>query len=269
MAETERGKYFIEEIAPGAVKIYEERNASMYLVCGTSRAVLIDTAYGLSNLKELAAEFTDLPVEVINTHGHIDHVLGNHWFYGSTVYMHHDDIPLYEENAAEYVETVNSPETQEQYGDILRGFDPSKVRFPETTDIREGDVIDLGGKKLEVVEMPGHTPGSIILLDRDEKICYAGDSIIENVWLFLEESLPIEVYLDSLKKVNKILKDAGIEKIYNGHFCYNPIAVRKMDDIIAGVESIVAGTASGVPFENHAGSGIEYPFDGFKVLYRK
>ncbi len=268
MAETEHGKYFIEEIAPGAIKIYEERNASMYLVCGTAKAILIDTAYGLCNLRELVAEFTDLPVEVINTHGHIDHVLGNHWFYGSKVYMHHDDIPLYEENAAEYVEVVNSPEIQEEYGDVLKGFDPSKVRFPETTDIREGDVIELGGKKLEVVEMPGHTPGSIILLDRDEKICYAGDSIIENVWLFLEESLPIEVYLDSLNKVNKIMKDAGIEKIYNGHFCYNPIAVSKIDDIIAGVESIIAGTSSGVPFENHAGSGIEYSFDGFKILYR-
>ena len=268
MAETEHGIYFIEEISDGAYKIYERRDATMYLVCGTSKAVLIDTAFGVCNLKELAAEYTNLPVDVVNTHGHIDHVLGNHWFNGGKVYMHHDDIPLYKENADEYVEMFNSPEVHEEYGELLDGFDPSKVVFPETVDIREGDVIDLGGKKLEIVEMPGHTPGSIILIDRDAKICYAGDSIIENTWLFLEESLPLEVYLNSLKKVNKILKDTGIEKIYNGHFCYNPIAVTKLDDIIAGVESIIAGTATGESFESHAGSGIEYPFDGFKVLYR-
>lgn len=268
MAETEHGLYFIEEITPGAFKIYEQRNASMYLVCGTSRAVLVDTAYGLCDLKKLASEYTDLPVDVVNTHGHIDHVLGNHWFNGSMVYMHPDDIPLYDENVAGYVDVCNSSWVQENYADLFKDFDPAAVVFPKTTDIREGDVIDLGGKKLEVVEMPGHTPGSIILLDRDEKICYAGDSIIENVWMFLEESLTIEAYLDSLKKAKKILTDAGIEKIYNGHFCYNPIKVNKLDDIIAGAAAVADGTASGVPFENHAGKGIEYSFDGFKVLYR-
>ena len=80
MSETEHGIYFVEEIAKGIYKFYEQRNSSIYLVKGSERACLIDTAYGLTDLKELVSHYTDLPVTVVDTHGHIDHVLGNHWF---------------------------------------------------------------------------------------------------------------------------------------------------------------------------------------------
>lgn len=75
--------YEIEKISRGELdiyKIYEKYMASMYLVCGKERACLIDTAYGLTNLKNLAASLTKLPVFVINTHGHLDHVMGNRFF---------------------------------------------------------------------------------------------------------------------------------------------------------------------------------------------
>ena len=269
MAETEHGLYYIEQIAPGAYKLYEQRIASMYLVCGKEKALLNDTAYGLNDLKELTGELTDLPVTVINTHGHIDHIVGNRWFNGSTVFMQPDDVTLYDECIIEYADIVNAPWVQEAYGDMFKDVDPSDARFPKTTDIREGDRIDLGGKTLEIVEVPGHTAGSILLIDRDEKICYAGDTIIEHVWLFLEESLSIDVYLKSLKKARKILTEAGIEKIYNGHFCHKPITTDKLDIIIEGVESIVAGKAKGEHFENFAGKGIEYTFGDFKVLCKE
>ena len=269
MAETKRGVYAIEEIAPGSYKIYERRDATMYLVCGKERACLIDTAYGLSDLKALARRLTDLPVTVVNTHGHIDHVLGNHWFHdggNGRARMHPADRPLYEEIASGYADMLNEPWVKETFGEFLRGIDPAAVRFPRAEDVREGDTIDLGGKALDVIGIPGHTAGSILLMDRDEKICYAGDSIIENLWLFLEESQPVEVYLNALRKTRDALNRAGIERICNGHFNHAPLTVPQIDPMISGMERILAGTAKGELFENMVGSGIRYAFGEWSVL---
>ncbi len=67
-------------------------------------------------------------------------------------------------------------------------------------EILEGFVFDLGGMHLEVIEVPGHTPGSIGLLYREEKTFYAGDSMNDDLWLFLPEACPLSVYKETLKK---------------------------------------------------------------------
>ncbi len=271
MAETKRGLYYIEAIAPGSYKIYERREATMYLVCGSERACLIDTAYGLSDLKALMQGLTNLPVTVVNTHGHSDHVLGNHWFYDngkSRVYLNPADRPLYEEIVSGYAAMLNEPWVKETYGEFIRDVDPTAVHFPRTEDICEEDVIDLGGKKLEIIGIPGHTAGSILLIDRDEGICYAGDSIMENMWLFLEESLPMEIYLGALRRARDVLDRAGVQRIYNGHYSHVPLTVPQIDNMISGLEQILAGSAKGEPFENRVGSGIRYTFGEWSVLCR-
>ena len=134
------------------------------------------------------------------------------------------------------------------------------------TDIRGGDVIDLGRKKLEIIDFPGHTAGNILLLDRKAKICYAGDSIIEHPWLFLKESQPAGVYLESLKQAREILSDAGVKRIYNGHFNQVPLKVMQIGNMVTGLESILAGTAKGKPFENMVGKGTEYTFGEWSIL---
>lgn len=264
MAETEHGIYFVEEITKGVYKIYEQRNASIYLIIGDDKACLIDTAYGLTNLRELVCHYTDLPVTVVNTHGHIDHVLGDHWF--DNAYLNSADRLMYNEIIIDFSLMINEPWVQDFYGDFVKNIDPEEVNFPMPENISDGDVIDLGGRELEVYEMPGHTKGSIVLLDRKDKICYSGDSIIENLWLFLEESETPETYLNSLKHIREVLKDVGIEKIYNGHFSYEPIPVSMLDTMVEAMELIVAGKLEGVEVENHAGKGLEYSYNGWKVI---
>ncbi len=264
MAETEHGCYFVEEIAEGIYKIYEQREASIYLIAGGERACLIDTAYGLSNLKELVGKYTDLPVTVVNTHGHIDHMLGNHWF--DNAYLNTSDRFMYNEIVFDFSMLINEPWVQDFYGDFVKNIDPEEVHFPVAQDISDGDVIDLGGKSLEIYAMPGHTKGSIVVVDRSAKICFSGDSIIENLWLFLEESEPPEVYLNSLKRIREVLINAGIEKIYSGHFSYEPIPVSMLDTMVEAMELTVSGRLEGVMVENHAGKGIEYSYNGWKVI---
>ena len=259
--------YDIERISRGQYdiwKIYERHEATMYLVCGSERACLIDTAYGLTDLKELVGELTKLPVSVINTHGHVDHVLGNHWF--DRVLMHPADQGLYREIVDGYADMLAQDWVKQSYGEFIQGLDPSTVRFPPAEDIREGDGIDLGGKRLEVVEIPGHTAGSIMLLDPDEKLCFSGDAIIEHLWMFLEESLPPETYLRSLERAVEKLEKAGVERIYNGHYAYKPLTLSDAQTMLSGMKQICAQAVQGKPFENRVGSGVEYTFGGWSVL---
>lgn len=264
-----RDIYHIEKISkePNDIwKINERSEAAMYLVCGSEKACLIDTAYGLTDLKELAAELTGLPVSVINTHGHIDHVYGNRWFEHAMI--HPADQALYREAVDSFEDMVSQDWVRETYGDYLRNLDISTVRFPQAESIREGNVIDLGGKRLEVIEIPGHTAGSIMLIDRDEKICFAGDAIIEHLWMFLEESLTPEICRCSLRRAVKILKEAGVERIYHGHCAYSPLMTADTDIMLWGMDRVCDGTACGQPFENMLGSGVEYTFGQWSVLCR-
>lgn len=263
----DRKLYDIEKISRGPCdiwKIYERHEATMYLVCGGERACLIDSAYGLTNLRELVGELTRLPVFVINTHGHVDHVLGNHWF--NRALMHPADQGLYREIVDGYADMLALDWVKQSYGEFIQGLDPSTVRFPQAEDIRGGDEIDLGGKKLEVVEIPGHTAGSILLLDPDEKLCFSGDAIIEHLWVFLEESLPPETCLHALARAVEALREAGIERIYNGHYAHKPLTLSDTDVMLSGMKRICAGTARGKPFENRVGSGVEYAFGDWSVL---
>lgn len=74
----------------------------------------------------------------------------------------------------------------------------------EFLTVTEGDVFDLGGLFLEVYELPGHTPGGIVLLDRKDRILFSGDSILEQTWMQLPECLPMEQFLASLDKIQKM-----------------------------------------------------------------
>ena len=93
--------------------------------------------------------------------------------------------------------------------------------------------------------------------------------MIRQTCIIREESTEPAVYLDSLKRIRGILSDFGIEKIYNGHFSYEPIALPKLDTMVKAMEMIISGELEGVPVENHAGKGVEYSYDGWKVICRK
>ena len=261
--------YDIEKISEGPLdiyKIYERFQVAMDLVCGKERACLIDTAYGLNDLSEVVASLTDLPVTVINTHGHIDHVLGNHFF--EQVYMHPADQELYQEIIDGFADMITQPWVRETYGEFIKDIGPDDISFPAAKDISDGDVIDLGGKQLKVIEVPGHTPGSIMLTDPDEKICFSGDSIIEHLWLFLDESLPSDTYRRNLIRAVGILKDEDIRKIYSGHYAYKPLTISDAESVISIMDKICSGEAEGQPFENEVGSGTEYVSGDFSVLCR-
>jgi glyoxylase-like metal-dependent hydrolase (beta-lactamase superfamily II) len=216
--------------------------ATGYLVLGENKALLIDTMNGFENLKKLVESITPLPLTVVNTHGHWDHIHGNIYF--KQAYIHPSDIPL----ANQFFESPAFLEKTRQLELKPAAFLP----------ITQGDVMDLGGITLEVFEVPGHTQGSIVLLDRKDRILFTGDSIIEQTWMQLPEALPMCDFLKSLEKIKDIR--AEFDYILTGHS-------RNLEDASLceahrkAVEEVCNGdTENDVPYTWFGGECLAHPY---------
>lgn len=197
-------------------------NVKTYLLVGKEKAVLIDSGYGRKDLSEKVSRITDKPVMLVLTHGHIDHVGGSFRF--SDVYLNKEDREIFKHHTDSAFRNRNFKATPHQY--------------PNPHDIGPG-AIDLGGRMIDVIKTPGHTKGSISIIDKHGKTAFIGDFINPwDTWLGLEESTNVKEYLDSLKYFRKIRDENGIEKIYSGHNLL-PMSPSIVDDYIVLCEKII------------------------------
>jgi glyoxylase-like metal-dependent hydrolase (beta-lactamase superfamily II) len=201
---------------------------TMYIVEGAERALLIDTGTQCDSLDRIVRRITAKPFDVVLTHNHIDHAGNIRYF--DEVYMHPLDSAV-------------------RVGIEFHG----KYKW-----MKEGDVFDLGNRKLEVFLMPGHTPGSIVLLDRSINACYSGDAFGSGqVWLQLRPHVPMTTYYESCMRMEQIMRTQGITKLYCGHYPYLKRALG-LDYIIAMrdlAKRLSEGDTSGsrpyqMPFKN-------------------
>ena len=171
--------------------------ATGYIVVGNDKAAVIDTMNGKENVQNVVRTITNLPLIVINTHGHLDHVYGNAYF--DEVYIHPDDVSLAKESYS-----------YPQYMNLRRKL--NDVTFKTT---EEGDSFDLGGITLEVYDIPGHTHGGICILDREDRVLFTGDSINRYCWMQLDSCTSIEDFYLALQRLDIIRTD--YDYILHGH----------------------------------------------------
>lgn len=224
------GFYRIERMQEGIYRISSKENVFMELIVGREKALLFDTGYGFGDLRETVREITELPLIVVNSHGHLDHACGNYQF-AETIYIHEKDMEFCRQTNSAQVraEAVDAGKHCMQYDtgkpeNILpEGFEEEKYihQGPGKLEaVSEGHVFDLGGFTLKVIELPGHTRGSIGLYLRERKLLYVGDAINQFLWLFAPEADSLDTYIHTLKKAETI----DFEKMYMGH---NPMAGTK------------------------------------------
>lgn len=153
------------------IEEYNETNSVyMYLLAGEERAVLIDTGFGGIDLQSICASLTDRPVTVLLTHGHVDHIGGTGYF--DRVLLMDKDLALYR---------LHSEET-------MRGVFTKDALYPvqkEPTLLGEKRELRLGGRTLEIIPTPGHSVGSICILDKERRWLFTGDSCCKAHVLFL------------------------------------------------------------------------------------
>ena len=125
-------------------------NESLYLVEGNDRAILIDAGTVIPGLDKIVAKITTKPVTMMLTHAHGDHAGGVGPF--PEVYLNAGDMPLVSNSMRSY---------------------KGQIRY-----LFDGEVIDLGGREIEVIFTPGHTAGSATFFDKAKHYGFSGDALI-------------------------------------------------------------------------------------------
>lgn len=194
--------------------------ATGYLVLGNEKALMIDTMNGSEDLKAVVRTITDLPVMVVNTHGHGDHICGNIFF--EEAYIHPADLSLALEFAS--------------YPEVVEIIEKLGLPVPPFKEILEGTVIDLGGATVEVILLPGHTRGGICLLYREERVLFTGDGINCHLWMQLDHSLQMKELKKSLEAISWVKEKA--DTILHGH-TMDYIGISLFDELYKGVCDLV------------------------------
>ena len=153
----------------------EDGMVRVYLLAGSAYALLVDTGMDDGedwSLRELTRSFTDKPILLVNTHSDPDHVGRNREFGPAHIYR--AEVPYYEKNVPGGAYEI----------------------------LEAGDVLELGLRRFEVIHLPGHTPGSIALLDRDNRILIGGDTVSAGpVFMFPPPMRDLRVYMESLRRL--------------------------------------------------------------------
>ncbi|MCL2045706.1 MAG: MBL fold metallo-hydrolase [Oscillospiraceae bacterium] len=222
------------KIDEGTYRI-EEGGVRCMLFIGSDTVLLVDTGFGRAgSLREFVSTLTDKPVTLILSHADGDHI-GGALDFGS-VTMHPSEM--------------------------FRFFREDRPA-PAVTAIWEGDIIDIGGRCFEVVFIPGHTPGSIALLDRENRIIVTGDSLSAGPIYMFGDGRNIHAYIASMEKL-AIMK-SEFDEVYPSHGAF-PLPADHIDKSITVAKMVLAGEIE----PNEPAMPIpakQYMLDGVGFLY--
>lgn len=242
-----------------------------YLILGDSKALLFDTGMGMGSIAEIAKELTDLPITVLNSHTHYDHIGGNHEF--------------------ENILAINTQYTIER---SEKGIDHSRVSHEVTSEalcldklpeldtanyytkpfqisqlITDGYVIDLGNRTLEVISVPGHTPDAIALYDKSHGYLFTGDTFYEGpIWLFDPET-DLTSYQESIQRL--LDRASDLKTVFPAH--NTPIAkperlvalVNAFDQVLDGTKKPTYNKGT----EHGADEAFHFEFEHFSFFISK
>ena len=247
-AQTNASWFTVNEVSEKVWVISDHNIDNIYLIEGTDSALLIDNGIGVADLASAVKKLTDKPLIVVNTHGHPDHCGANYQF--GRVYIHPADSGA--------ARSFNHPETRKNMASGMMGdatLSPEdvytgEIYYTQLLPLEEGQVFNLGGRFIKVMETPGHTPGEICLLDIRNKLLFAGDNNNSLVWLFLDGCTPLSEYLVTLEKQKERIAEFDI--IFPGH---GPqMSSDFILDQIACVKAILDGTCEVKDYRSFAGN---------------
>ena len=253
----------IYKVAPGVFAIYEPHQAEeviSYLIVGNKQAVLFDTGMGIGDIRRVTAKLTSRPVVVLNSHTHDDHVGGNWQF----TFVYGMDTDFTRKNAKGSREDAQAEITPDQLcGDLPKGFNPKTYATKQwriSHFIHDGFKVNLGGRTLEVLSTPGHTPDAIALLDRGNGLLFTGDTYYPGpIWLFRPET-DLDAYVDSGKRLAALSPE--LKLVLGAHNI--PVA---QPDVLPKLVEAIQAVRSGQGAVRPAGEGkATHNLNGFTFL---
>ncbi|MCR4649431.1 MAG: MBL fold metallo-hydrolase [Lachnospiraceae bacterium] len=210
----------------------EDDGVRFFVFEGTEKAALIDTGMNTQNAREIAEEITRLPLILINTHADPDHIAGN----------------------AAFEEFYMSPAEE---GNLKDNNGSGRI-----LPVKEGDIIDLGERTLKIIDIPGHTPGSIAILDEKNRVLVSGDSVQNGHIFMFGARRNLDLYIESMKHLKEY--DGLYDDIYAMHGDF-PVKPELIDKLIEGATEIKNRKAEGT-IVNRFGNEVclyKFPYAAF------
>jgi len=258
------GWFEVYRIRPGIFAIYEPHQLEeviSYLIVGENRALLFDTGMGIGNIQAVVTVLTKLPVSVVNSHTHNDHV-GDNWRFSDVYGM---DTDFTRKNALGSKEDAQAELAPDEIcGALPPGFDAKAYSikpFHITHWLHDGDKIDVGGRTLQIISTPGHTPDAIALLDQKNGLLFTGDTFYAGpIYLFRPET-DLDAYLASVQKLAAMAPH--LQLLLPAHNV--PVAdPGNLPRVVTAMQQVRRGEVKPVA----KGGMHEYLFDGFSFLMK-
>jgi glyoxylase-like metal-dependent hydrolase (beta-lactamase superfamily II) len=255
----------VYRVAPQVFAIYEPHQAEetiSYLIVGEKQALLFDTGMGISDLHKLVTGLTQLPIIVLNSHTHNDHVGGN-WQFETVYEMDTDFTRTNAKGSRRDAQDELGPGMI--CGDLTKGFNSKAYAtrpWRISRFLHDHDQIDLGGRTLEVLSTPGHTPDAISLFDRAHGLLFTGDTYYPApIWLYRPET-NLDDYVASVKRLAALAPQ--VKMVLGAHnipFAQPSVLPR----LVVAIETVRAGKVVAQPQD---GGKAIYRSDGFDFILR-
>lgn len=255
----------VKQINEDAYIINDRGGASFYVVIGRDCAAVIDTGITKGEkIMPVIRSITDMPLKLVITHLHLDHM--HHMDEFEEVYMCREEL------------TMPPQVLNQMTGGVEHDY--SQVR-----NIGTGSMIDLGEDELEICQVPGHTPGTVVILEKKHNMLFTGDAIGSGVgvWMQVTSAISLDDYLGSLISLQRwLVEKGGRMSFWGGHNeqqhmaivtkdGYNPLNMGLLGDLIDLVEKILTGEIKGTACEegtaNRPGTTLYAAFGRAEILY--
>jgi len=247
---------------PGIYTIVEPLHVEQVksnLIVGDERAMLIDTGMGVGDIRSVVEGLTDRPVFVVNSHAHWDHIGGNWRF---------EEIWIHEAEAAWLSKGIGNERLQRWFapenlsGPLPPGFDPTSATVQPSHPngvLQGGEAFNLGGRTLEVIHCPGHSPGGIALFDPDFGVLFSTDVAYPHDLYAYSSEADLRAYHRSLTRL--ALLTPVLRTVYPSHGA-SPMEPALLPAMRDAVGDILGGRQA----DRIHGEIARHEFEGFTVL---
>lgn len=198
--------FTLDQIDPDTYIISEYRHweeTHCYLLNGSERSLLIDTGLGICNIYEEAVRLTDKSIAAVATHVHWDHIGGHRYF--PDFYAHEQELNWLNGEFPLSMETIKSMVVDRC--DLPYGYDVNTYHFFQgmpSRILKDGDRIELGGRSIQVLHTPGHSPGHMCFWEQERGYLFTGDLVYKDTLFAYYPSTDPQAYLTSLEKVSAL-----------------------------------------------------------------
>lgn len=205
-----------------------------YLLNGTQRSLLIDTGLGICNIYDEVIRLTDKPVTAVATHIHWDHIGGHKYFpdfyaHGAELNWLDGEFPL----SAETVRGMVADRCELPEGFDLSGY--TMFQGTPTRVLRDHEIIDIGGREIEILHTPGHSPGHMCFWEKERGYLFTGDLVYKDTLFAYYPSTDPAAYLSSLEKISELPAD----RVFPAHHSLDirPEIIIRMRNAFRGLKS--------------------------------